>query len=254
MSDNEGVTSDLTVLPIKASKTPIKCNRPFNPILPDVDNGCCVLLVSPVRTGKSTMISNLLLNPHFYRGCFDLVYIFSNTIDNDVTSRYLKEQYPDTIYSEYDERTLENILNYQKSFDKKTQPTVAIIMDDFVGSIKQNSLFFKISSRYRHYNIKLLLYATQLFKAVNTLVRQNVSDLLVGSPNPSTAEIEKLSEEYGALFEGDKNFRKLYRKCAPNRYDFLYCRLQHNPTEAWSSFKERVYIGSDTNEAPSDED
>ena len=224
--------SDLTVLPIKASKTPIKCNRPFNPILPDVDNGCCVLLVSPVRTGKSTVVTNLLLSPHFYRGCFDLVYIFSNTIDNDITSRYLKEQYPDTIYSEYDERTLENILNYQKSFAKKDQPTVAIIMDDFVGSIKQNSLFFKISSRYRHYNIKLLLYATQLFKAVNTLVRQNVSDLLIG----------------------DKNFRKLYRKCAPNRYDFMYCRLQHNPTEAWSSFKERVYIGSDTNEAPSDEE
>ena len=27
---------------------------------------CCVLMVSPVKTGKSTIISNLLLNPAFY--------------------------------------------------------------------------------------------------------------------------------------------------------------------------------------------
>ena len=69
MSDNEGVTSDLSVLPVKPSKDAIKCNRPFNPILPDADNGCCVLIVSPVRTGKSTLVSNLLLNDNFYRDC-----------------------------------------------------------------------------------------------------------------------------------------------------------------------------------------
>tara|TARA_R110001592_G_scaffold203657_1_gene453502 strand:+ start:13656 stop:14420 length:765 start_codon:yes stop_codon:yes gene_type:complete len=253
MSDDEDVKSDLSVLPVKPSKNAIKCNRPFNKILPDADNGACILIVSPVRTGKSTLVSNLLLNDNFYRDCFDLVYIFSNTIDNDITSRYLKEQYPSTIYNEYDDNVLLNILNYQKSFPKKDQPTVAIIMDDFVG-LKRESLFFKLSSRYRHYNIKLLVYATQLFKSVPTLVRQNTTDFIMGAPNPSTTEILKISEEYGALFEGDKKFRKLYRKCAPKRYDFAYFRLQNNPAEAWASFHTRMYIGSDTNEAMSDEE
>ena len=50
MSDDEDVKSDLSVLPVKPSKNAIKCNRPFNKILPDADNGACILIVSPVRT------------------------------------------------------------------------------------------------------------------------------------------------------------------------------------------------------------
>tara|TARA_R110002126_G_scaffold97397_2_gene226987 strand:- start:575 stop:1354 length:780 start_codon:yes stop_codon:yes gene_type:complete len=253
-NDSKNGKSNLEVLVVKESQDKICCCRPFNPVLPDVDAGCCLLVVSPVRTGKSNLISNLLLNPAFYRDCFDIVYIFSNTIDNDVTSRFLKKQFPETIYNEYNDKVLYDILNYQKSFPKKDQPKICLIFDDFVGSIKQNSIFFKVSSRYRHYNVKLLLYASQLFKAVPPLVRQNVTDFIMGAPNPSTAEVRKISEEYGQLFEGDKKFRALYRQCAPERYDFAYFRLQHNPSEAWSNFNKRVYIGSDTNEAASDEE
>ena len=41
----------------------------------------CVLMVSPVKTGKSTIISNLLLNEAFYgHEFFDDVFVISNTM------------------------------------------------------------------------------------------------------------------------------------------------------------------------------
>ena len=39
-------------------------DKPLHPHLPQPP--ACVLLCSPIRTGKSTLISNLLLNPAFY--------------------------------------------------------------------------------------------------------------------------------------------------------------------------------------------
>ena len=66
--------------------------KPLHPHLPQPP--ACVLMVSPVKTGKSTIISNLLLNPAFYGpDYFDDTFIISNTINNDLTSRFLKEHF-----------------------------------------------------------------------------------------------------------------------------------------------------------------
>ena len=60
--------------------------QPLHPHLPQPP--ACVLMVSPVKTGKSTIISNLLLNEAFYgHEYFDDVFVISNTINNDQTSR-----------------------------------------------------------------------------------------------------------------------------------------------------------------------
>ena len=77
---------DLDILPIKQDGTEIKLTRPIHPHLPQIQNGQVGILISPVKTGKSTIISNLLLNPNFYKDQFDMVYIISNTINNDRTS------------------------------------------------------------------------------------------------------------------------------------------------------------------------
>ena len=57
------------VIPVK-DPDPVKSNNPpLHPNLPQCDGfggGALVLLVSPVRTGKSTLISNMLLNDQFY--------------------------------------------------------------------------------------------------------------------------------------------------------------------------------------------
>ena len=49
---------------LKVRDPPSQKQKPLHPHLPQPP--ACVLMVSPVKTGKSTIISNLLLNEHFY--------------------------------------------------------------------------------------------------------------------------------------------------------------------------------------------
>ena len=78
---------DLTILPIKESGDEQKLKKPIHPNLPNIATGQLGLMISPVKTGKSTIISNLLLSPAFYRDQFDIVCVISSTIHNDTTSK-----------------------------------------------------------------------------------------------------------------------------------------------------------------------
>ena len=151
---------DLDILPIKADGTEQQLPRKLHPNLPNVATGQVGILISPVKTGKSTIISNLLLNPNFYKDCFDMVYIISNTINNDRTSRFLKEEFPQTIFDDLSkiDETIQNIIDYQDSFPRGQKPFIAVVLDDFLG-IKKSSKINYLATRARHYNIGLLLFA-----------------------------------------------------------------------------------------------
>eukprot|EP01045_Picozoa_sp_COSAG04_P009349 COSAG04_NODE_539_length_12879_cov_5.371205_1_plen_125_part_10 len=83
--------------------------------------GALLLMISPVKTGKSTIISNLLLNDSFFgQEYFDDVQIISNTIKNDVTSRFLNQAF--NVYDYYDDAIIDGLINRQKGFDKIDQP------------------------------------------------------------------------------------------------------------------------------------
>ncbi len=238
---------DLTILPVKPSGDEKKLKKPIHPNLPNIATGALGIMISPIRTGKSTIISNLLLSPAFYRDQFDIVYIISNTIHNDQTSRFLKEAFPETVFDEYSDDIIKNIITYQKSFPKAKQPFIAIILDDFLG-IKSKSMIYHLATRFRHYNIGLLMFASQLFRGLPPVLRQNATFAIIGGPNPSDFEIDKMAEEYGATYKGAENFKKLYKTATNKRYNFLYLDLQANPSLAYRNFGELIYKGNDAGE------
>ena len=238
-----------SILPVIDPPPRITRMKPPHPHLPNIEGhggGSLLLLISPVRTGKSTLISNILLREDFYdaQERFDQVNIISNTIANDVTSRFLREAFEGSCHDFYSDEVINGIVESQKKYDKEDQPEIAIVLDDCLGSIKQNSMINHLASRYRHFNIKLLVISSQKFTgAVSPIIRANATDVIIGSPFPNQKELEHVAEEYGDLFGGSKNWLKLYKKCTPNKYDFCYMDLQMNPPIMYSNFEKVVARG-----------
>jgi hypothetical protein len=232
--------------------------KPHHPFLPKVDvdvqgGGSLLLMIAPVKCGKSTIISNLFLNEDFYgQEFFDDVKIISNTIKNDITSRFLNKAFE--VYDFYSDDIIDGIVEHQKSFEKEDQPQIAVVLDDCLGSIKRESKINHLASRYRHFNIKMLIISSQKFTgSVSPIIRANATDIIVGSPFPNQKELMRIAEEYGDQFGSAKNWLKLYRKATPNKYDFCYMDLQSNPPIMYSNFERVVatggYAGNNSDES-----
>jgi hypothetical protein len=219
---------------------------PIHPHLPQIEGfggGACVLLISPVKTGKSTLISNMLLNSDFYdaQERFDSTHIISNTIANDVTSRFLKEAFD--CYDQYNDSIIDGLVEKQKEYPKEEQPEIAVVIDDCLGSIKREGRVNHLASRFRHFNIKLLIISSQNFRAVSPIIRQNATNVIIGSPFPNRKELLKVAEEYGDLFGGSEKWIALYKKATPDRYNFIHMNLQANPPEMYRNFDELIAEG-----------
>ena len=232
--------SDLTIL--RVQDPPKEKIKPLNPILPQPPS--LLLMISPIRTGKSTIISNLLLNSQFYGpDYFDEVFCISPTIYNDATSRFLRKSF--SCHDEYTDELVRGIIQGQEAFDDNLQdrPEIALVLDDIIGQIRRESYLNHLASRFRHYGIKLLLMSSQNYRSVSPVIRSNCTSMIIGSPFPNNKELGKIAEEIGDQFGGADNFLKIYHTATPEKYDFLYLDLQSNPPIAYHNFESIVAYG-----------
>jgi len=230
------------VLPIKDEEG--NDPKPHHEYLPDVGvgvkgAGSLLCMLSPRNTGKSTIISNLFLNPNFYGDeFFDEVYIISPTINVDRTSRHLAKRF--TTFDNYSPEVLQGIVRSQLAFEEEERPEIALVLDDCVGLMDKE--IANLCTRSRHYNIKLLVISSQKFRgALDPIIRANITDLIVGSPFPNQREISAISEEFGDMFGGPDNWIELYKKATPKKYDFASMKLT-NPPRFFKKFEEELPI------------
>ena len=215
-----------------------KPRKAVHPNLPELP--CICVLVMPTKSGKSTILSNMLLRDDFYKDVHDNVTIFSNTIEQDVTSRFLCKAC-DT-YTGYDDNVLSGIVSQQKSFKDEDRPFIGLVFDDILGSVKRNSYLNHLVTRSRHYGVGLLAISVQSFKAVGPTIRNNCNSFICGNLQ-NMSELDKISQEYSGMFGGDEKFRKIYNKATEQRYDFLYLDLQNNPARAFRNFETQISEG-----------
>tara|TARA_R110002012_G_scaffold289289_1_gene482298 strand:- start:16 stop:879 length:864 start_codon:yes stop_codon:yes gene_type:complete len=232
---------------LKVKDPPKEKIKPLHPHLPQPP--ALLLMISPIRTGKSTIINNLLLNSKFFgQDFFDEVMCVSPTIYNDKTSRFLKKAFD--CYDEYDDSIIDNLIEKQEGYeDPSERPDVALILDDIIGLIRREAKVNHLASRFRHYNIKLLLMSSQNYRKVSPVIRSNCTNMIIGSPFPNMKELGKIAEEMGDQFGGADNFLKIYYQATPNKYDFLYLDLQSNPPLAYHNFDEIIAVGGQHREA-----
>ena len=122
---------------LKVKDPPKEKVKPLHPHLPQPP--ALLLMISPIRIGKSTIINNLLLNSKFYgQDFFDEVMCVSPTIYNDKTSRFLKKAFD--CYDEYDDSIIDNLIEKQEGYeDPQERPDIALILDDIIGLIRREA-------------------------------------------------------------------------------------------------------------------
>ena len=198
------------------------------------------MIASP-KSGKGNLIMNLLLNSNMFRDAFQDVYVFSSTSKADQTCKRLHEAFPGTVFDHFDERKLQSILDHQDNTPEEERGPIAIIVDDMVN-LKAQSMFFQLATNYRHHHVALLVYSCQRLRMIPPVVRSNLTHFWIGTNSP--AEMKRVSDEWSDEFGGEENFMRAYRQAVPERFNFLYGRLDQFPSELYRNFDQpALYAG-----------
>ncbi len=209
--------------------------------LPQMPSLC--LIIGSVRSGKSNLLVNFFCNPQFYKDRFDIVKIVSTTLGSDTKGKILSKHFDCSDH--YEDGIIEEIKQSQSQYEeKKDRPTFALVLDDVLTKdfSKSNAVSF-FSTRYRHY-IDMYVIATQTFRAVSGMIRNNAQAVLIGRQQ-NQKELIKIMEEYGSLVGGDENFMRLYKEVHKDKYQFMYLDLTSNPARVLRNFSEVLWEGGD---------
>jgi len=243
MENNNNI--DLNIYPVRDdSKNVYKLKHPIHPVLPDLERNFVLGLVAPRNSGKTTLYTNLLLNPNLFgRDNYAHAMIFSPTIYADITALPLRTHFEHSLYAKYSDSIVKDIIDYQKAHPEETRPKTIIIVDDSLG-IKTRYLDMLIT-RARHWNVSIIV-SSQQFKQVNKTARSNFTDLILGKTY-NAKELENIYEEVGSLYGSKKRFYKMFAYATKKKYSFLYLKLDKNPPQAYVNFTEDI-----TNKFPYD--
>ena len=200
-----------------------------------------MILLAPSGAGKTVLLSNLILN--IYRGCFERIYVFSPSIDVDMTWKSVKKYQEDTMkviesdkeklyFDSYDPDDLEHIISTQhkvikhvKAQGKKKLFSVLVVIDDFADDprfTRQSKLLHSLFVRGRHNSISTIV-STQKFAAIHPIIRVNATALIVYRLR-NYKEQEAMIEEVAGLVT-KKELLEIYKYATEDEYSFLYINL-----------------------------
>lgn len=191
-----------------------------------------VLITARSQQGKTTIITNFLLNPNFYLNDFesDDIWIISPSITNDPKLKVIideKEIDESHLMTEYNEDVVKDLYdqleeNYEYAIENKEKiPRPLIIMDDlgFSNSLRAKRMgqISRLACNSRHVNISLIVCVQQYTQASATL-RSNINGLIVF--DTSKKNLDQISEENNYL-KKDSEFVSMFRDNVIDKRDFL---------------------------------
>jgi len=190
-----------------------------------------------VRTGKSTLLMNLLYNDSFFKDVFDQVVFISPTCLNDNTLTHLRDV--DDVVKICDklhdiDLILKSLVEIQKKTINGKNNHMLVVLDDMLGYIKPRSYLAFLCTRYRHFKISLII-SSQSFRSIPNVVRTNASFYIIFSTT-NNKELEKLNEEFNGLFP---NFKQLLKQATEQPYHLLFLDLKK--VRAFMNFDKLLY-------------
>jgi len=200
-----------------------------------------MVLLAPSGSGKTVLLSNLLLN--IYRGCFERIFIFSPSVDIDSTWKAVKKFQEEVMkviesdkeklyFDNYDPDDLERIISTQhkvtkhlKDQGRKKLFSICVVIDDWADDPKftrQSKLLHSLFTRGRHNSISTIV-STQKFAAIHPIIRVNATSLIVYRLR-NYKELEAFVEEVSGMVT-KKELIEIYKYATEEEYSFLYINL-----------------------------
>ena len=199
------------------------------------------ILLAPSGSGKTVLLSNLILN--VYRDCFERLYIFSPSVNVDQTWQAVKD-YQEKImkvketpkeqlyFDHYNPEDLQNIIDTQhkiilhmKYRNLHKLYSILIIIDDFSDDpsfSRHSKLLHSLFTRGRHNSISTIV-STQKFTAVAQIIRVNATFLCIYRLR-NNKDLEAFLDEVAGTV-GRKELLEMYYLATKEPYSFLYINL-----------------------------
>jgi hypothetical protein len=245
---NQYEKPDYRIYPVRKEEEFIKVNKPLPPNLDSLlnKNGGVLAMFAAPGSGKSNFISGLLLSDSLLKDVFmGGLYVISPTIKNCLTSHFLRE-YADMIETQYSDALVEAIFNNLMEIPNEDKDLSCLVLDDCMGSLKQNSFMLRWCSTVRHLR-NLCIISTQAVKSVPATIRSNIS-ATVTFYQPSSKQLNDIIELH-SLMGGEQNFKDCYEEAVSKKYQFLWSDFRDmklykwggeldEPVELWSMYDE----------------
>jgi hypothetical protein len=188
-----------------------------------------LLVCAPSHSGKTLVVSNLLVNPSFgyKQGFGSNIFWMSPTASLGDPSMHGVDIPEQNMFNEYRPDVLNEILDDQEKLiarygkESGKVPHVLVVLDDLVTSIptrRQNELVnIFLSGRHRLVSI---MVCTQVLRLVPSAIRLNASHFITFKVN--NLERGKMAEEQSIDID---DFTRLYKEATKEPYSFLYVNL-----------------------------
>ena len=225
-------------------------------------------LVGGSGSGKSRCLVSLIL--HQYRRCFDRIFVFSPSVDIDMTWLPVKKYVSDVLkvdvskepcfFEHWDPADLEKIIDdqyriieFQKKQKHKKLLSILVVIDDHADNAQlvhnNNGILAKLFFRGRHLGISTLV-SSQKLKAISSAIRANLQFLFVWRLR-NYSELESLLEELSAIHD-KKTLLSMYNQAVSQPYGFWNVILVNRPADMfWDGMKRRQIIKDDAPETQS---
>ena len=199
------------------------------------------VILGPSGSGKTVLLQNMILD--IYRDCFSRIFIFSPSIDVDMTwkpvkdyiEKHMKVQHTEEepiYFDHYDPEALATILETQHkitTFLKQRGDTrlfqILIIVDDFADDpsfTRHSKLLHALYTRGRH-NMISSITATQKFNSIHPIIRVNATELYVYRLR-NTKDLDTFIDEVSAVYD-KKTLLAMYKAATEEPFSFLYVKL-----------------------------
>ena len=217
---------------VKQPQDPAVCRTPSNGIL-----------CAPSASGKTVLLVSMILEQ--YRGCFERVYVMSNSIDMDPQWEPVKEYIRKDLgvntdreqcwWDEWDEGALRQIMTQQKKITQQSKQLgmkklyqVLIVLDDMADSPQVHKktgdgILDTLFIRGRHYCINTWV-STQKLRLMPSAVRVNTMWYCVFRLR-NQLELDALVEELSAMLPKDVLYG-MYEEATREKYSFWYVNLR----------------------------